>query len=43
MQVQNTNPGLRQDIIKGLTKWQEGQDNNETFMTMAAQEQALLG
>jgi len=43
MQVQKTHPGIRQEIIRGLSQWQMGSINTEKFMTTAAQEQSLLG
>jgi len=43
LQVQNTHPGIRQEIIKGLCQWQTGSVNTKNLMTTAAQEQSLLG
>jgi len=43
MKAQNTHPGIRHDIIEGLSKWQEGKDCSANLLTTAAQEQTLLG
>jgi len=43
LQVQNTQPGLRQEIITGLRRWQTGETDTVEFTMAAAQEQSLLG
>jgi len=43
LQAQNTQLGLRQEIITGLWTWQTGETTTGEFMTEAAQEQSLLG